>query len=110
MQLKRLLLLVKSLLPIKVPTTNKELEKLCSDVIALGGWEDDDGYRVATAHSIMQLGAQTIVKSTYFFYASVRAQVAKQTAINLMRDINNKPKVKDDNGQQDEKTSGPLVS
>lgn len=92
MNIKRVLLLAKSLLPITVPTTNSGLRQLCDDVIALGGWEEDDGFRTAVAHTIMQLGPQTVLKSRYFFYASVRAQLAKTVAINLMRDINNKAK------------------
>lgn len=101
-KLLRLLTLLKSLLPINIPTTDLGLELLCQDVIRLGQWSDDDGFRTAVAHCIMQLGPQAIVKSRYFFYASVRAQLSKQVAINLMRAINEKQKSKDGLNEQQE--------
>ncbi len=103
-KLKRALKILRSLIPTLLPTTAKALDIFCADVIALGGWPDNDSFRHAIAAQLQHLGPETIMKPKIYFVRITQASIVKQNAYALMVELKEKQKLqlaKDGaNGQQ----------
>lgn len=103
----RVKLFLLSLLPTLLPTTPKDLETFCSDIIQLGAWPANDSFRHAIATMILHLGPETIRKPKYYFYKAVFSSITKQNAYQLQQDLKRKEKSKD--GQQVQEVTRPVV-
>lgn len=100
LKLIKIKLLLLSLLPSLLPTTPEQLEKFSVDIIALGGWPDNESFRHAVASMIMHLGPETMFKSKFFFYVSLRKSISNQTAYAAMEALKQQRKAKDGASEQ----------
>ncbi len=99
---------LKSLIPTLLPTTAEALDAFCADVIALGGWPDNDSFRHAIAAQLQHLGPETIMKPKIYFVRITQASIVKQNAYSLMVELKEKQKQqklsKDGNSSEVSKT------
>ncbi len=98
-RLNRVLSLLKSLIPSMLPTTGDALDTFCADVIALGGWPDNDSFRHAIAAQLQHLGPETIMKPKIYFVRITQASIVKQNAYALMVELKEKQKQRAKEGQ-----------
>lgn len=88
----RLLKLLLSYLPSKLPNTPQSVEDWLQDVLSLSGYPDNPGFRSAALTATLHLPERTLYKPKQFFVRNIKAAVVRQQAFQAIEDIRDKAK------------------
>lgn len=86
-KVKKVLSLIRAMLPSAVPIGRTEFNAWSSSIISLYNFPDNDSVRFALATMVMHLDATSAFRSKWTFAKMLRAGAAKQVASSVFQEI-----------------------
>lgn len=84
---KKLWLLLRSLLPSKLPESAPEFSAWSDSILELGDLPKNDSFQGAIATMVLHLGPTVGWKAKYFFLVALRKSMANQLAFGVLESI-----------------------